>query len=98
MRHLIEVTKQDIKNGVPCNPWCCPIANAVCRHFKIKNDNSSPVSVASNVRVKGDVDTYYKLSRAANRFIDRFDKGHKVAPFKFYITEINSKFYITEIN
>lgn len=80
----ISVTEQDIKDGVPISAQCCPIANAVARATKSLN---SEVLVTRNyIHVRAD---YYYLPIAAYLFIERFDAGGKVEPFKFELTRVS---------
>ncbi len=79
----INVTQDDIDNGERSNPNCCPIAHAVTR--------MGFSSVRVEEAVIGFTDAYkeiYKgvpLTRAAKRFIKRFDRFKKVHPSTFII-------------
>lgn len=79
----IQVTAQHIKNGNVCALGSCPIALAVMEQLE-----SPKVSVAFNCRFIKNEGTYaYKLSRAAKRFIMRFDNHKPVKPFSFIMTK-----------
>ena len=74
----VDVTEEDIKNGVRQNGFMCPIACALKRH---KQDEYDPIwAGALHLRIgkfKGETpdDAFY--------FIDNFDKGLPVTPFSF---------------
>jgi len=82
---IVEVTKDDIENGIRGHSTCCPIALAVCRVLKIP-------SHLEMVEVDGYTITCNKMEFAFGiaslyRFVDRwthnFDEEKLVLPFKF---------------
>ena len=77
---IVNVTKRDIKYGKPVDSNCCPIARAMKR---IKNVTKICVDLnLVNYHIKN---KYHenKLPVSAKCFIDDFDRGCKVKPFKF---------------
>lgn len=80
-KRLINVTAQDIANGVRKSTDHCPIALAAIRRCGF-----SPNEVC--VMGEGNLDTYFAWTYAARKkvdsFIKRFDAGKPVKPFKFY--------------
>lgn len=81
-RVRINVTKQDIKRGVPHEPDSCPIARAAKRSFGRK----AYVEVMSSVAVLkrgGEEEVNYRYTEKAGQFIENFDNGNHVEPFSF---------------
>lgn len=75
--YTINVTQDDIDNGVPDRAHLCPIAKAVNR-----DTGGRFVSVGSKtiLTVPGD---HQLLPDKAVRFIRRFDNRRRVKPFTF---------------
>lgn len=73
----IEVTDSDIAHGEPHNGYRCPIALAITRQFP--NVSAVHVNVVS-LQIGDDSPS---TPQPARRFIDRFDKGLQVKPFRF---------------
>ena len=71
----VQVTKQDIKNGMPKEGDKCPIAKAVRRctgtHRAVFVDESS-IEIGA---------VEYSLPASAKAFVRAFDKGKPVSPF-----------------
>ena len=76
---LVTVKAIDIKTGKKSIPCKCPIALAVCRAMRLP---VGEVSVMNEI-VVGSV--WFKLTKKADRFIERFDSGQSVKPFSFYL-------------
>ena len=77
----INVTQQDIEDGLPSSPWVCPIANAINR------ENPSymrPAVTKSSVIFNG---SNFVPSKAMIKFMDKFDYGEKVKPCSFIMKE-----------
>lgn len=72
----IEVTQEDIENGVPCKSLYCPIALAVSRKLGI------PVYIGIYT-VCAEHNDLAKLPYKATKWITQFDIGRKVEPFSF---------------
>lgn len=70
-RILIEVTKNDIKNGITHDCEYCPVARAL-------NNNNILTTFDQLFLSKN-------CPRSVHRFVARFDSGKLVKPFKFYI-------------
>jgi hypothetical protein len=74
---IINVTEEDIKNGVPRNSTCCPIALAIKRQ-----NNNRPLDIG----LYG-IFRYNKASIIfpveVTLFIQNFDMGGPVQPFSF---------------
>lgn len=73
----IEVTREDINNGVPSNPWRCPIGLAISRALGIDDPDDGP-----------GVDEYFignwKTPTEARLFQQAFDAGKpNLQPFTF---------------
>lgn len=80
MKLKVNVTRDDIKRGIPEDESYCPIARAVRRLGKKKL-----VLVDADICVLGLHD--FKLPRKAAKFIDKFDNGETVKPFSFTMQE-----------
>lgn len=77
MKKLIEVTEEDIKNGVRSIVDSCPIALAAHRQFKSKVIVTGPT-----IRLGG---ALVALPMEARVFIRNFDDRCPVQPFSFEI-------------
>jgi hypothetical protein len=79
---LIDVTSDDIKNGKVNSCVLCPIALACTRAFGcdyfVTGLDAQPMCKIDGMRTCG-------LPRSARRFIQKFDLGHDVWPFRFYL-------------
>jgi hypothetical protein len=73
----IEVTQEDIDNGIQMNCYYCPIARSIQRQTDLY------VAVRANYAVIGDDIAYFP--REAEQFIADFDAGEPVHPFSFEI-------------
>lgn len=82
MKLKIEVTEEDIKNGIKCNPCRCPIALAVIRALDV------PVC---DVEVENNIYLIYPNRQFVYRdstgkiqyFISAYDHDRMVIPFEF---------------
>ena len=83
MKRKITVTEQDIQLGRRANCYWCPIARAIKREFGLKGRG---VNVVDDKMVYVGGDDWYTLSRAAQRFINRFDAKKPVQPLTFMLT------------
>lgn len=83
---LISVTKEDIENGIPRQPNCCPIALAVCRAIGLN-------SADCLLEVDGDINFYpwdvWIKNAWLMPFVVAFDREELVFPFNFTITISN---------
>jgi len=76
----VSVTQDDIDNGQPFEPGCCPVAIAVKRLCP----NAREVWVGGVI----DVDRQrFKFPEEVRIFISHFDTGIKVQPIEFEATE-----------
>ena len=82
-RVLIEVTQEDIKNGVRGDPCNCPTAHAATR----ATHGTVPLRVGALVIKFGPIGSSVasKLPIEAREFIYDFDWGKPVEPFSFEI-------------
>lgn len=83
----VEVTEEDIRDGVRKSCWSCPVALAFNRGVNYK----FYATVADTVRLKHKEDQYVvwaaDLPVEALRFISKFDdRDHGVMPFEFDVT------------
>lgn len=80
----LEITQEDINNGIFCNSVACPIALALLRRFNIPQqqkfaEDVDPgntgviVGITSCVIFTEEAITYYDLSEEAQDFISAFD-------------------------
>jgi hypothetical protein len=77
----VEITKEDIDNGIPCNNFSCPIALALKRYYPDK-----VISVGKLwITIEGVYHKmrYYKNSPIVRKFINDFDDDIPVEPFSF---------------
>lgn len=77
---LIEVTADDIQNGLPSRCGFCPVALALARAAKRQcvHVDSACASVGTN--------RWYTLPAEAIAFIAAFDQRQPVAPFAFELS------------
>lgn len=83
-RIKIEVTQEDIEKGKPRKSSHCPIARAIkqqCRNGTSVQVSEDGISIEHNSRYGYASD--HPPTRAV-RFIERFDRGRPVKPFKFF--------------
>jgi len=78
--YTIEVTAEDIANGIPMEPCKCPISLAATRSI------GYPCAVAVDYIRKRYGDDHAALPKEAADFVLRFDSGRPVAPFQFEVT------------
>ena len=99
MKHKINVTKEDIKNGKPAHPHACPISQSLKRILKAKN-------VFTEIGFEGiwiDVDgVIYGVNDKdidyVETFIENFDnhleyKYKPPKPISFEIIKKNKRFF-----
>lgn len=81
----IEVTQEDIDNGIPEDCWRCPVARAVCRVLSASESDISVDGVnITHFLGPGDwID--YPTPQLVNEFIEAFDAKSTVIPFSFDI-------------
>lgn len=70
----IDVTQDDIDNGVAFDAMQCPVAKAMQRHWPY---------AAVDGKCCWPTHDRKPLPKKALRFVDRFDAGKAVKPFKF---------------
>ena len=76
----VQVTMNDIKNGLRGNNTYCPIARAIRRVA-----NKRRVVLGCKLAIVGNKS--YILPHAARIFIELFDFGHNVSPFRFTLKD-----------
>jgi hypothetical protein len=80
---IIQVTQEHIDHGTRNSCYECPVALALHENLLGKNE----VRVIHYIEIIGeDVSLKYKLPDSVVHFIKRFDKGIKVEPFEFELT------------
>lgn len=72
---LINVTKEDIREGIPCNSRACPVGRAIFNKVK------KAINVGTTFIVIGG--SIYQMPRKVRYFIKRFDYNKNVTPFSF---------------
>ncbi len=99
MRHKINVTKEDIKNGKPAHAEACPISQSLKRILKAKNVFTEIgfeglwIDVDNVIYGVSDKDTDY-----VETFIENFDnhleyKFKPPKPISFEIIKKNKRFF-----
>jgi hypothetical protein len=83
MRKLIEVTKDDIKRGVPYGLCNCPVALATKRAFPGYCVDAMRPQI--EVFRSGHLLCFPTPKRVCT-FMERFDNKKSVKPFRFYLT------------
>lgn len=81
----IEVTQKDIKNGVVESLTCCPIARAVRRATRravVEVGPTVDVLLPNDPEDLCDQKAIACLSKTLQTFVERFDTGKPVKPFK----------------
>lgn len=81
---LVSVTQEDIDKGCPKKSENCPIVRAVGRLSL--GDLGISTSIGGHSYISKWSVPDISLSRAAHRFISRFDAGKEVKPFRFVLT------------
>jgi len=88
MKHLkLEITEQDILDGIKKNSACCPIALAVKRAFpdwqevEVSDDGIKVLDGFNTTWLTGDDHIDNLVS-----FMDRFDNSRTVGPFTVEVT------------
>ena len=76
----INVTQDDIDQGTPSDPFCCPIALAASRAFSVPA-NATYDYIALKLRNRNN--KLYRTPKTASAFIRAFDHGQAVQPFSF---------------
>ena len=77
---LIEVTQEDIDNGVPLQGDRCPVAHAIRRAMKTSWASVGDGEICFSNRT---ISTPLEV----DEFIDSFDNGFHVEPFTFNIKD-----------
>jgi len=93
--HTIDVTEEDINDGVRQNCWTCPIALAAVRSL---DDHTAYAALFLFVRRPGGT-LSAPLPNEAVRFMSDFDAGLPVKPFSFTVTfnRFNTPYHVQEI-
>lgn len=79
-RIVVDVTQDDIDNGIAHSPVCCPLARAINRSLVTRRTRVYSVSALILERT-------YMLSGPARRFVADVDGGYPVTPSRFALTE-----------
>lgn len=82
MKKKIEVTQEDIKNGIRESANTCPIALAVTRAYGGRVLVNSGVIIWDNGTGRPQI---FSFPENVRQFIINFDKGLQVKPFEFEI-------------
>jgi|SRR5215831_9632533 len=84
---IIDVTREDIENGIPRVGKCCPVSLAICRALKIKSewgyvytDERGIISFYSYMPIMEFNDEIF-----LQYFVDAFDNGDFVRPFSLIL-------------
>lgn len=86
-KHHIQVTREDIDNGIRGMSTCCPVALAICRTFEID-------SAEQEIEVDGECVSFpyeylevyfpdFKVATLVSKFVSLFDREELVLPFEF---------------
>lgn len=79
MKLIIEVTKDDIENGIRHNSYCCPIALAVCRALNVPSESEYVDVQFDEMFIK-----FYDVEVPnLDHWITSFDEEELVFPFSF---------------
>lgn len=78
----IQVTAEDIANGIPYECEACPVALALKKHSP--NVDADIIVDADNIWWG---EAAYSTPEEVVSFITNFDKGDAVEPFEFYLEE-----------
>lgn len=82
----VKVTAQHIKDGVPGDADACPIALALNEQLPAEEDSfgwTVDAFTAENVH------TRVRLSKRAQKFVERFDNGVPVGPAIFVLKPVD---------
>jgi len=82
----IKVTAEHIDKGKRNNCRECPVALAIKEQLNLPYDMQVG-TLGVNIFYEKHTCTKYMLSRAAERFINKFDGRKDVKPFNFVMTE-----------
>jgi hypothetical protein len=80
----VNVTAEDIRNGVREASRRCPIARAINRTLNVEDG----VEVCE-FHIQTDDDTMFSMPAEATRFVEDFDHGKPVEPFEFTARRIS---------
>lgn len=85
---LIQITEQDINDGIKCSKCYCPIAKAMNRAYNV-GSTSSTVFITIATVWKDNKNIHVNLPKEATEFITNFDCFGKegVKPITFEVTE-----------
>lgn len=88
MKHLFQITTEDIKKGRTGSCSGCPIALSAKRHFPTLVCEVTSDELYFALPGGGTAGKYFRLPHAAELFIWAFDRQKPVEPFDFEM-EIN---------
>ena len=74
---MIEVTQEDIDEGIIGSPRRCPVARAITRKL------GSPAHVGIEVWWKEDTEVFHPLSKRLYKFVSDIDLKRPVKPSRF---------------
>lgn len=77
----INVTQEDIKNGIPGDPYCCPVARACARALNNKTVSTTGLSI-NYWPTPYDFKSLHTPS-TVTAFVYSFDNGEDPGPFEF---------------
>lgn len=82
----LEVTADDIKNGVANSPGYCPVALAAKRQYPL--DSVAFMGVGLTIWDAATNRKYHYVSKKASEFEREFDSGNSVTPTSLPLTLI----------
>ena len=83
-RITLTITQEDIEDGERVNALYCPFALAMIRETMSVCVVATPRYIAL-FDIKNEPEGYYKLTKKATAWMDRFDLGKRVKPDKFQL-------------
>ena len=79
-RIRVEITEQDLLDGIACSPENCPVSRYLKKKLKVKvRTGTSTVSWGRN---------YYVLSKNLKKFVNDYDYGREAKPGTYYIEKV----------
>ena len=94
----VTIIEEDIELGIPRTSWACAIVMALQREYPALEPSVVPVNGGHEVRMYGYIGTIdpapqlqsqYRLSKNASKWIHKFDKQGVGVPATFEMTLIN---------
>ena len=79
---FVTVSKKDIEEGTRSHAHFCPIAIAIKRTFGLECGDTA--ALGDRIRV---VNKFYSCSQGLVDFVENFDAGDKVKPFRLKLDD-----------